>query len=161
GQRRTTEVTEGRAGLFINGAEEIMRNELYLDLLEKCLLGLIFEDAPLLDFGAGSSFQSAIRADGRDWPSQAHSMIGFKRMRSLRTLCEEVIRAEVPGDFIETGVWRGGSCILMRGILKSYDVANRTIWVADSFEGLPPPEIPQDAGDQLYLFKQLAISLQQ
>jgi O-methyltransferase len=41
-----------------------------------------------------------------DWPSQAHSMIGRKRMANLRRLVEQVLFDFVPGDFIETGVWR-------------------------------------------------------
>jgi O-methyltransferase len=43
----------------------------------------------------------------------------------------------VPGDFIETGVWRGGACILMRAVLTSYGVTDRNVWVADSFAGVP------------------------
>jgi len=53
---------------------------------------------------------------------------------------EDVIARGVPGDFIETGVWRGGACIFMRAILKAYGVTDRTVWVADSFEGVPPPD---------------------
>jgi hypothetical protein len=41
---------------------------------------------------------------------------------------------------IETGVWRGGATIFMRAMLKTYGVADRTVWVADSFEGLPEPD---------------------
>ena len=54
----------------------------------------------------------------------------------------------VPGDFIETGVWRGGVTILMRAILEAYGVDDRDVWVADSFDGLPVPngnDYPADA----------------
>jgi len=47
-------------------------------------------------------------------------MIGSARMRNLRGACETVIRDEIPGDFIETGVWRGGACIFMKGIIEAY-----------------------------------------
>ena len=50
---------------------------------------------------------------------------------------ESVIADDVPGDLIETGAWRGGSTIYMRAILAAYGVTDRTVWVADSFEGLP------------------------
>ncbi|MEJ0068602.1 MAG: TylF/MycF/NovP-related O-methyltransferase [Pseudomonadota bacterium] len=46
----------------------------------------------------------------------------------------------MPGDLIETGVWRGGATIFMRAILKALGVTDRTVWVADSFEGLPEPD---------------------
>jgi len=67
----------------------------------------------------------------------------------------------VPGDFIETGVWRGGATIFMRAILQAYR-SDRTVWVADSFAGLPPPnaaQYPQDAGDWLHTRPELAVSL--
>ena len=51
-----------------------------------------------------------------------------------------MIREGVPGDLIETGVWRGGAAIFMRGALKAFGVADRLVWVADSFEGLPKPD---------------------
>jgi O-methyltransferase len=37
-------------------------------------------------------------------------------------------------------VWRGGAAIFMRSIIKAYGEKQRTVWVADSFEGLPPPD---------------------
>jgi len=37
----------------------------------------------------------------------------------------------------------------MRGILMAYNVTDRTIWAADSFEGVPPPTLPEDKGFDL------------
>ncbi len=103
------------------------------------------------------------RENGRDWPQLAHTMIGLKRMDNLQSCVERVIRDDVPGDLIETGVWRGGACIFMRGILKAYGVRDRCVWVADSFEGLPPPDLenyPADAGDPHHTFIGLAVSME-
>ena len=47
---------------------------------------------------------------------------------------------------IETGVWRGGASIYMRGILAAHGVENRDVWVADSFAGLPEPDHPTVLG---------------
>lgn len=77
------------------------------------------------------------RENGRDWPGNAESMIGNKRMDNIQVCVETVLREGIPGDLIETGVFRGGATILMRAILKVYGDASRTVWVADSFEGLP------------------------
>src|SRR5690242_1156694 len=74
--------------------------KLYLDLMERALLGLIYEDAPN-DPWTGGTFNPTLRRSGRDWPSQAHTMIGELRMHNLRTLCEDLIARDVPGDFIE------------------------------------------------------------
>ena len=32
----------------------------------------------------------------------------------------------------------------MRGILKAYEVEDRIVWAADSFDGVPSPSLPQD-----------------
>ncbi|WKW51656.1 TylF/MycF family methyltransferase [Rhodomicrobium lacus] len=132
---------------------------LYIDLLQKTLTNEIYGDLPM-DPWSGGKYDPAKRALGRDWPSQAMTMIGAQRLANLRQLTETVIREGVPGDFIETGVWRGGACILVRGILKAYGVTDRRVWVADSFEGLPPPDpdCPQDAGDKHHTWAPLAIS---
>ena len=42
-------------------------------------------------------------------------MIGRERMNQLQEAMETVVRENIEGDFIETGVWRGGSCIFMNG----------------------------------------------
>jgi hypothetical protein len=102
--------------------------------------------------------------EGRIWPLVAHTMIGLKRLDNLEFCIEQVITNGVVGDLIETGVWRGGATIFMRAVLKAYGVTDRYVWVADSFEGLPPPEAgkyPHDAGDTLHEARELAISLEQ
>ena len=76
----------------------------------------------------------------------SHTMVGRKRLDNI-THCLDIIRSEnVPGDLIETGVWRGGSSILMRGYLAAWEMNDRKLWVADSFEGLPVPSLPEDEG---------------
>lgn len=104
------------------------------------------------------------RHDGMDWPRAAHSMIGRERMNQLQEAMETVVRENIEGDFIETGVWRGGSCIFMNGFLQANNITNRTVWVADSFEGLPAPNLeqyPKDYGDYLHTFDYLRVSLEQ
>lgn len=136
-----------------------MRNK-YLNILEASLTGTLYGDAPI-DPWTGGKYDPNKRALGRDWPGLAQTMIGSARMRNLRHLCETVILNDVPGDFIETGVWRGGACIFMRGILASYADTQRRVFVADSFAGLPPPSpeiYAADAGDTHHTHSQLAIS---
>lgn len=133
----------------------------YLSLLQECLIGGIYRDPPLTTLGH-TGFDEGTRDGGWDWPSTAHSMIGRKRMRNLCQLSERVIVDAVPGDFIETGVWRGGACILMRGVLEAYDDRRRRVWVADSFEGLPEPDseaFPMDADIDLHKYVDLRVSI--
>jgi O-methyltransferase len=72
------------------------------------------------------------------------------------------MRDGIAGDFIETGVLRGGACIFMRAALNVYSDTSRNVWVADSFEGLPKPDgrYRQDDGDTFWTMHQaLAISV--
>ncbi|HEU0209495.1 MAG TPA: TylF/MycF family methyltransferase [Candidatus Udaeobacter sp.] len=103
-------------------------------------------------------FDFEARQIGLELPPVAHTMIGLKRLDNLQFCIEDVLNNGVAGDVIETGVWRGGAVIFMRAILKAYDVRDRCVWVADSFEGFPrgnPEKYPMDVGAQ----GQLAVSI--
>lgn len=80
----------------------------------------------------------------RDFCDFTHSMIGARRMRNIEECLDAVREDGVPGDLMETGVWRGGATVFMRGYLAAYDMGDRDVWVADSFEGLPAPTRPED-----------------
>jgi hypothetical protein len=111
-----------------------------------------------------ATFDSNDRAEGKDWPGDADTMIGLKRLDNLHFCIEQVIQHRIPGDFIETGVWRGGACIFMRAALKAYMDEGRQVWVADSFEGLPKPDgrYRADDGDRHWTMTDtLAVSLEQ
>lgn len=141
---------------------------LYLDLLKKTVAGQVVEDSPKaaityrwFDYLKRKRFDPALRETGKDWPSLAHTMIGAKRLNNLQHCIEDVLSHGVPGDLIETGVWRGGATIFMRGILKAYGVNNRRVWVADSFAGLPRPNAkryPLDRWWRLDLVQYLKVS---
>jgi O-methyltransferase len=93
------------------------------------------------------SYDPSVRADGLDWPLVGYTMIGEKRLDNLQACVETVLADKVPGDFIETGVWRGGACIFMRALLKLHGDQKRRVWLADSFQGLPPSKGKQDGSD--------------
>jgi hypothetical protein len=138
---------------------------LYLDLLKKCLTRYIFEDGSI-DQHTGEILPSEpeLRTDGRDWPATAETMVGLRRLDNVQHCVTEVLRLGVPGDLIETGVWRGGAVILMRAVLKAYGETRRIVWAADSFEGLPKPDAeryPADEGDPHWTFPQLAVSVKE
>ena len=142
----------------------------YLDLLRRCLTREAFLDQEWWDADLGQwpggadavlptlrelgwrlvrRGDPAARAEGRDWPPNAETMIGTQRLDNVVECCVRAVAEGVPGDFIETGVWRGGTTILMRGVLEAMGEPDRSVWVADSFEGLPVPDeerYPADAG---------------
>ena len=147
-----------------------LRDE-YIALLRDIIINTIYSDNALKSQKKWKFWRSETRTfdlnkrlNGSDWPSVAHSMIGLKRMNNVRDLLSKVIENKVPGDFIETGVWRGGACIFARGICRAYGENNRTIWVADSFEGLPKPnekKYKADVKDKHYKIDLLAVTLDQ
>jgi hypothetical protein len=110
---------------------------LYLDLLKKSLTDTVFQVEPDADGPAARYIPDFAKHYIR---GRAVTMVPMARLNNLQACVEDVIKNKVPGDLIETGVWRGGSTIFMRAILKAYGVTDRDVWVADSFEGLPEPD---------------------
>lgn len=121
---------------------------LYLDLMKRCLKNAIYDEGTMVG----------------GFPANAHTMLGFDSLDNVQFCVEDAIANDVPGDFIETGVWRGGTTIFARAIFEAHGVRDRKVWVADSFEGLPPPDAekyPHDAGDISHTAEELAISVEQ
>lgn len=103
-----------------------------------------------------------VRQSGLDWPTYAETMIGIKRLNNIQFCAKQIFKDNIPGDFIETGVWRGGASIFMRALLEVFQVENKRVWVADSFRGLPKPnaeKYPEDKTDSLYMNKYLQVSM--
>jgi hypothetical protein len=137
--------------------------ESYLQLVQDSLTGVIYEDKPLSANG-GDTYSSEIREYGWDWPSKAFTMVGVKRMLNFRHMIESVIGNNVPGDIVETGVWRGGACILAMAVLNVYQQRERRIFLCDSFEGLPAPDVeayPADQGSTFHEYEELSVSIEQ
>jgi len=141
--------------------------DLYVDLLERTLTGAISEEpgyAPAVN-PLFASYNERARASGEDWPMRAMTMVGLARLRQLGRAVQTVIAEDVPGDFIETGVWRGGASIYMRALLSVFGDSHRCVWVADSFRGLPPADAatyPADSSiNHLSTIDYLRVSLEQ
>lgn len=125
--------------------------ELYLDLLKNCLTRLLFGEHLLpIDPNTheGVQFDPQRRVHGDDWPSEAETMVGLRRLDNVQQCVVDVLHRQVPGDLVETGVWRGGVTILMRAVLKAYGDPVRLVWAADSFEGLPVPDAEKYSADR-------------
>ena len=103
-----------------------------------------------------------LRILGEDWPEYAHTMVGLKRLDNIQECVNAIVLEDVPGDLIETGVWRGGSVIFMRALLKAHGIIDKIVWVADSFCGLPKPDsvkYPADQNDICHQRSFTAVSL--
>jgi len=73
------------------------------------------------------------------------SMLGPDRIADVERAVRTVDHEAIPGDFLETGVWRGGVGIYVKALHAVLGDATRSVWMADSFEGLPASEL--DHGD--------------
>lgn len=166
-------------------------DDAYLELLKKCLTASLYDESAwrvarpttrpdkrkrpirsailrLLEKRAlmlvkRKPFDGSARDGGDDWPCFGYTMVGHRRLENIQECIETVLEDDVPGDLIETGVWRGGATIFMRAVLQRHGVTDRTVWVADSFEGMPRPETSEDLSQGRYDLSQeqyLAVSIE-
>ncbi len=68
-----------------------------------------------------------------------YTMTSIERMYSLYCSVNFIIRNEIKGDFVECGVWKGGSAMLIAKMLSNYKENNRKIFLYDTFEGMSEP----------------------
>ncbi|HEV7759222.1 MAG TPA: TylF/MycF/NovP-related O-methyltransferase [Acidimicrobiales bacterium] len=159
--------------------------DLYLDLLARCLTRDLYldeetRDVDLRQWPGGEPAElrdqlrqqgwrvvrrgadRATRAVGSDWPPHAETMVGLARLANVRELTQTALADGVPGDLVETGVWRGGTSIYLRAVLAAAGDTARTVWACDSFEGLPEADaerFPMDVPLRLHEHAQLAVGL--
>ena len=119
-------------------AKRVEAIDLYFDLLKKSLTNTLFGREPDADGASEMRFIHDFTNHYIKGP--AVSMLPRVRLDHLQRCVADVLGADVPGDLIETGAWRGGATIFMRGMLKVNNVSDRLVWVADSFEGFPEPD---------------------
>lgn len=67
------------------------------------------------------------------------TMTSIERRYHLLQAVRYLAKHEIPGAFVECGVWRGGSMMLMARALKACGDENRDLYLYDTFEGMPPP----------------------
>lgn len=69
-----------------------------------------------------------------------YTMTSPERLYSLYQSVIYVIKNQIPGDFVECGVWKGGSSMLIAYTLTAFGENNRKIWMYDTYEGMSEPE---------------------
>lgn len=70
---------------------------------------------------------------------QPFTMTSIERMYGLHAAANYVVDNDIPGDFVETGVWRGGSSMMSALTLLARDAAKRDLWLYDTYEGMTEP----------------------
>ena len=67
-----------------------------------------------------------------------YTMTSPQRLINTLKSCQYVVKNNIPGDFVECGVWRGGNGILAKKVFE-YLGSNKNVWMFDTFEGMTAP----------------------
>lgn len=140
------------------------------ELIKKLLLGYVPFDLKQKYFANTTTSDEILKMQNmpevyhKDWPRYiAETMVGYTCLQNIEQLIDDVVANNIPGDFIETGAWAGGACIYAKMCFDAHN-EKRKVFVADSFEGLPKPEMdryPQDAGDNHWIHEKLKVSYEE
>jgi hypothetical protein len=131
--------TEAKTGELVRTMPSQTAIDLYLELLIRSLTATLYDREPNHDSADAKSFVLAFTKHYFHGP--AVTMLPRARLENIRSCISQILGDGIPGDLIETGVWRGGGCIFMRGCLMAFGHPEKVVWVADSFEGLPEPDL--------------------
>jgi len=70
---------------------------------------------------------------------KSKTMTSKERMYALHESVKYIINNAIPGAFVECGVWRGGSSMMIARTLLEMGVSDREIYLFDTFEGMTEP----------------------
>lgn len=69
------------------------------------------------------------------------TMTSIPRLVNTLNSCKYVVANNIPGDFVECGVWRGGQAILAKLMFEKLG-SNKSVWMFDTFTGMTAPTEP-------------------
>ena len=111
----------------------------YLDLIKRLITNYAYlggDDT----FAAFNPFRQ-YNIEAQKWlidpQSRPMTLLSIGQLEMIQNAVIDIERRNIRGDFIEAGIWRGGAIIFMRALVKAYDIGQRQIIAADSFEGIP------------------------
>ncbi len=71
--------------------------------------------------------------------AKPYTATSIHRMYALFMAVKYVIQNGIEGDFVECGVWKGGSTMVIAATLKLLEVTDRKLYLYDTFEGMSTP----------------------
>jgi O-methyltransferase len=104
-------------------------------------------------------YASELRETGGDWPMFGYSMVGHRRLDNIESCLRSVVEDNVEGDFVECGVWRGGASMYAKAVLNSLRATDRSVWLADSFQGMPARKEADNDDFDISFYSYLAVSV--
>lgn len=94
---------------------------------------VFFEDRPEPDIDRDVAFLELFAQ------VRKYSMTDKSAMYALYTAARYLVDSNIPGDFVECGVWRGGSALLAGLVLQHRGIRDRSLYLYDTFEGMSAP----------------------
>jgi hypothetical protein len=70
---------------------------------------------------------------------QPYTQTSRERVVTLADAVQYIVRRGIPGDFVECGVWLGGSAMVIAKTLLAVGADDRRIWLYDTFGAMPQP----------------------
>jgi len=70
---------------------------------------------------------------------EGYTMTGPEKLFALRSAVKYITANNIPGDFVECGVWMGGSMMAAARTLLEAGDTQRQLFLFDTFEGMPKP----------------------
>ena len=68
-----------------------------------------------------------------------YTMTSPERLFALIEATRYIVRNDIPGAFVECGVWRGGSVMAILSVLAQENSTERELYLYDTFSGMTPP----------------------
>lgn len=68
-----------------------------------------------------------------------YTMTTVSRIEAVCSATEYILKYDIPGAFVESGVWMGGSSMAAALTLVKNGVSDREMYLFDTFEGIPAP----------------------
>ncbi len=81
----------------------------------------------------GLEFQSLLPA------LRPYTLLSLERLSTLYSLAKKICQEDIPGNFVECGVYKGGSSALLAWVIKHYSRRPRKVYSFDTFSGMPDP----------------------
>lgn len=84
-----------------------------------------------------------------------YTMTSPERLYGLIESVKYVVQQNIPGTFVECGVWKGGSMMAIAETLLHLGITDRELYLYDTFEGMTAPteddvdQLNRDAASQL------------
>jgi hypothetical protein len=68
-----------------------------------------------------------------------YTMTSVERMYALYQSVKYVVEKKIEGDFVECGIWKGGSAMLIAATLVQLKCYDKKIYLYDTFDGMSTP----------------------